>query len=154
MLKTIDFMSQVYPEPNTGCWLWAGGLTKGYGQLNPKSHNGFQYAHRYSYFLHHGEFDRTKLLCHTCDVPACVNPDHLYLGTHKDNTRDIIERGNPNYAIGTKNGQSKLNPNSVIKIREEFRNGNISKRALGVKYGVSHTTINDVIIGVNWSHVF
>lgn len=153
MAKPIEFMSMVYPEPNTGCWLWAGSLVREHGQVNPSSHSGLKYAHRYSYFLHRGDFDRKLHVLHKCDVPWCVNPDHLYLGTHQDNHRDMLERSNPKYAIGNQVGSAKLTPELVRDIRTEFKSGNISMRALGRKFGVTHPAISDVISGHRWGHV-
>lgn len=87
------------PEPNTGCHLWTGRLSEwGYGiLLRTEIHNGVKrkkkwYASRYSYFVHNGEFDSTKKVLHKCDTPACINPDHLYLGTDADNSRDCLSR--------------------------------------------------------------
>lgn len=153
MPQSIDFMSRVFPEPNTGCWLWAGGLTRGHGQLRPQNHDGFQYAHRYSYFIHNGDFDRTKLICHKCDVPSCVNPDHLYVGTHQDNHRDMLERSNPKYATGNKIWKTKLNTEKVTDIRKLYSTGIYSMRKLGRLYGVSHGCISDIIYRKRWAYV-
>lgn len=69
----------------SGCWLWLKG--KGYGQHKGKP------AHRYSYELHHGPIPQGLMICHKCDVKACVNPHHLYAGTALDNARDNSTRG-------------------------------------------------------------
>lgn len=144
----------VYPEPNTGCWLWIGAQhPQGHGSLNGPSHNGFNYAHRYSYFLQNGEFDRSMMVCHKCDVPSCVNPEHLYLGTAKDNMRDILERGNPKYAVGDQVHTTKLTPDLVREIRLEYKTGKHSMRKLGRKYGVAHGTISDLLSGFRWGHI-
>lgn len=154
MGKSFDFMSAVYPEPNTGCWLWSGAQhPSGHGLVNPKTHNGLKYAHRYSYLIHKGQFDYKLHILHKCDVPDCVNPDHLYSGTHQDNHRDMLERSNPKYAVGNQIHTAKLNPELVREIRKEFTTGTYSKRALGRKYGVTHTAICDLISGYRWSHV-
>jgi len=82
------FLSRIIPEPNTGCWLWEGGSRggKGYGQFNPRGKNFA--AHRFSYQLHVGEIPKGLSVLHKCDTPACVNPEHLFLGTQTDNMRD------------------------------------------------------------------
>lgn len=77
-------------EKSENCWIWKGPLTKGYGSMFYKK---IVKAHRFSYEIHKGKIDENKLICHTCDNPLCVNPEHLYSGTPKQNTQDSINRG-------------------------------------------------------------
>jgi hypothetical protein len=77
-----------------GCWEWTAVTNQhGYGHLHPPGSRTPIYAHRYSAMLHFGMFDRRLFVLHHCDNPPCVNPDHLYLGDHKDNARDMVQRG-------------------------------------------------------------
>jgi hypothetical protein len=86
-----DFFDKIMPEPNTGCWLWAGRLHyKGYGEIGFFSKK--QKAHRVSWLLHKGEIPDGLFVCHKCDTPACVNPDHLFLGDNKDNIDDSVRK--------------------------------------------------------------
>lgn len=116
-MKVIDrFYSKV--NKTNGCWIWVGCLSsKGYGKfyLDGKQTG----AHRASYFLHNGEFDESKFVCHTCDNPSCVNPDHLFLGTNSDNMIDCSKKGRLTgaFRIGHKAINSKLNEEDVIKVR-------------------------------------
>jgi len=81
------------PEPNTGCWLWSGKTFEdGYGRLHARS-IGESRAHRASYHLYRGEIPDGMLVCHTCDTPSCINPDHLFLGAPLDNTADMMAKG-------------------------------------------------------------
>lgn len=83
------------PEPNSGCWLWTGAYSDGgYGLLDAKIAGRRETrAHRVSYHAFVGPIPVGLFICHRCDVPCCVNPDHLFLGTPLDNTRDMIRKG-------------------------------------------------------------
>ena len=79
----------ILPEPNSGCWLWDGSaIPQGYGNVR---HNGRSVlAHRLSWFLFHGYWP--ERLLHRCDVPACVNPGHLFEGTQSENMLDMVKK--------------------------------------------------------------
>lgn len=85
------------PEPFSGCWLWTGALSgNGYGRLSFELHP--VHAHRISWMLKHGVMPPLGIdVCHKCDVRMCVNPDHLFLGTRKDNVMDCINKGRRTY---------------------------------------------------------
>lgn len=146
----------------SGCWEWPMSRTHaGYGQLAGMT-NGKQvnhYAHRVSYFLAYGPFRRDAVICHKCDNPACINPDHLFLGTQKDNMRDCSGKGrthngpkpigdrhwtrkDPQKRIkilcGQNHPRSKLTNKQVAEIRASKETG----VALAGKYGVSPAVIS------------
>src|SRR5689334_15866969 len=83
------------PEPNTGCWLWLGPVRPdGYGTIGRGGRNGGMVpAHRASYEVHFGPPPKELCVCHRCDVKTCINPAHLWLGTKKDNTQDMMRKG-------------------------------------------------------------
>jgi hypothetical protein len=88
-----DIFDQFYiPEPNSGCWLWLGTVTRfGYGRLGVRKTK--ERAHRFSLQMFTGEQGRGLFVCHKCDVPSCVNPEHLFWGTQKDNLQDAAKKG-------------------------------------------------------------
>lgn len=84
------FWSKVEMIPESSCWHWTGAKNgKGYGVM----HGRTRLAHRFSYELHNGPIPEGMLICHSCDSPLCVNKDHLFLGSHKDNTQDMVKKG-------------------------------------------------------------
>ena len=86
------FMSKIEFETMSGCWLWACSTDKkGYGKfyLNGSQNN---FAHRVSFVIHKGPLSNGKLVCHHCDNPSCVNPDHLFSGSYKDNHDDMRKK--------------------------------------------------------------
>lgn len=149
------FHASYLPDPNSGCWLWTGFETPGmgYGRLQVDGKN--MYAHRYSWVLHNGPIPHGLKVLHRCDVPACVNPKHLFVGTTLDNALDMWRkgrghRGGPiNAAHGTRMPQSKLNDDAVRKIRVDPR----GVTAIARDYGVAHQTIMMLLRGKTWRHV-
>jgi hypothetical protein len=128
-----------------GCWLWTG-LTfrHGYGCIHPfpKSNRTVQ-AHRVSYALHFGEFDKSLYVCHKCDTPGCVNPAHLFLGTARDNVIDQIAKGRKPSAEDAFN--SKLTMEDARTIRGLYACSNLSWRSIAKMYSVSTAVVQSII---------
>lgn len=103
-------------------------------------------AHRYSWHLHRGPIPDGMHVLHTCDVACCVNPDHLYLGTHNDNMRDMVQRGRQARVSGEQNGWAKLTADQV----HEIIASNETSDVLAARYGVVNATIWKVRKGENW----
>lgn len=89
-------LNRIKIDSATDCWIWQGGRNNvGYGMM--RGEEKMQTAHRISYEEHKGDIPKGMCVLHNCDNPLCVNPDHLRLGTHKENTQDMIRRGRSNY---------------------------------------------------------
>jgi hypothetical protein len=128
---------------DNGCWQWRSHTDKdGYGVL-PGTRKNIR-AHRLSYEIHTGSIPDEMLVCHHCDNPGCVNPDHLFVGTQKDNALDALNKGR--HYIGEKNGRAKLTKENVNEILTSSMNG----RQLAARFGVSKSTINNVRRGATW----
>jgi hypothetical protein len=142
-------LARQYTVHPSGCWLWTGAMNKvtGYGQikLNYKTLR----AHRASYEVHVGPIPPGMIVCHSCDNPPCVNPAHLFLGTHRDNTRDKLRKGRANLPVGEGHTRSRLTAAAVREIRTSGETG----RALARKFGVSPATICRAKRGHLWRTV-
>ena len=105
------FEENIFYSPD-GCWLWIGPTHKnGYPVFKGK------FAHRYSYTRYTGEIKDKLFVCHTCDIPLCVNPNHLFLGSQTDNLRDMTLKGRRRCPKGAKCAQSKLTVEQVTRIK-------------------------------------
>lgn len=132
------------PEPMSGCWLWIGmAATGGYGLLKYEGRR--LRAHAVSYEIHNGPIPVGLYVCHRCDVPSCVNPDHLFVGTQGDNMRDAKIKGR--IARGERVGASKLTEQKVIAIRHAAG----SKRATAREFGVSDKTVRNIKTRRSWA---
>lgn len=133
-----------------GCWLWCGSLyTNGYGRF--WAYGRMRMVHRFSYEIRFGSIPDGMFICHACDHPPCVRPDHLFLGSHADNMADMRAKGRRRSgpSDGENNGNAKLNLEQVQRIREEYGSG-VTKQYLAEKYGVTPTAISHIITRKTW----
>jgi hypothetical protein len=139
------FQAHLDPQEN-GCCHWTGPISdKGYGIIHVDGKR--RYAHRYSYELHNAPLGKLHAL-HSCDNPACVNPDHLRAGTHQDNMRDAKDRDRFAKLAGQDHPCAKLTAEQVQEIRSGDKN--INGAAVARAYGVSKSTIYAIRNGSNW----
>ena len=116
-----------------GCWLWSGTAQKnGYGKVFARRVTYL--AHRLSWRIHFGHLPDDKFVCHRCDVRLCVNPTHLFLGTHAENMADMAAKGRAFVQRGMENSNAKLSDDDVLAIRKAT--GVLKLRELSAIYGV------------------
>lgn len=125
----------------SSCWLWRGAvLPFGHGRF--RLNGRVALAHRVAYSLYVGDIPEDKFVLHKCDVPQCINPDHLFLGTKKDNTQDMLSKGRAN-------GPKKLTTEQVISIREDSRPQSI----IALEYLVHQSTIHYIKSNKTWRFI-
>ena len=134
------------------CWLWRGAIVNGYGSFGIRAQTYL--AHRVSFYIEHG-IDAAQCN-HICDTPLCVNPQHLYSGTQKENVQDMLSRNKTwkarvSTAVGKWHG--KLDEICVRAIRDAYSTGEHSYRDLATRFNVSAPTIHAIVKRRTWKHV-
>lgn len=145
------------PDPVSGCWRWSGTTRGGYGRLMIGSRinqtRKSVSAHRLSYETFVGAVPAGMEVCHKCDNRRCVNPQHLFVGSRQANIDDRENKGRGGQRHGEKNGNAKLTANDVEQIRSSFSPRRITRQMLAERFGVSESTIKDILIGRKWSTI-
>jgi hypothetical protein len=142
------FWSKV--EKTDGCWIWKAGRSVGYGS--------FLYggkcttAHRVAWILTFGDIAEDVVVCHKCDNPPCVRPDHLFIGTDKDNSDDKIQKGRQGRAFGSRNANHRLTFAKAQEMRSLYATGEWSIAKLAEAFGVSKKPAWQVVHNVTWLH--
>jgi hypothetical protein len=154
---------------NDSCWPWISSKSpSGYGKYTGGSTD--LRTHRVAYALAYGELPDSKngiplCVCHKCDNPACCNPMHLFLGTNRDNTIDMIKKGRKNtpsgdnhyakkkpekLARGERHGMTRLTWDDVRKIRASYASGCVTQDSLAIEFGVCRPAITNIINKKTW----
>jgi hypothetical protein len=147
------FWAKVKKASGDACWEWQGGRTPdaGYGLFGVRfKPSRYVVAHRVSYELNCGPIPEGMKVCHKCDNPPCVRPDHLFLGTQADNVEDMRSKGRA--AQGTGHFRAKLDPNKVRDIRRSHA-AREPVKSIAARLKVRPGTVYAVIDGKTWGHV-
>jgi len=149
--KTALFWKRVLITPDTNqCWIWTGGLDKdGYGQKNWYGKRTL--SHRVAWVVTYGDIPKGLQVLHKCDVPACCNPTHLFLGTQKQNMEDKVSKGR--HLHNETHPMHKLSLSQIQDIREQYATGKTSSRKLGREYGVTKQNILCIVNRRTWRDV-
>ena len=177
------YSKAVKSSGENSCWSWNGNIDKkGYPEFRfcHYGKSGKYRANRVSFFIHYNEDPGTALVCHTCDNPKCVNPKHLFLGTHKDNYADMANKGRnikgdlhwtkkqpekvrrgadcnlvelAKKRRGELNPKSKLTESAVKSIRQMYAAGLADQRDLARKFNISQASVWAVVNKITWKHI-
>lgn len=138
-----------------GCWEWQGKLSKdGYGcfQETIKGKKTDVRSHRRSYEIFKGDISEGLQVCHKCDNPSCCNPDHLFLGTPKENVQDCIKKGRRPNSKKRAIASGKLKEEEVIEIRKLYNEG-MSQKDIQDKFKISQSQVSGILSYKFWKHV-
>jgi hypothetical protein len=138
------FLKRVHENGPDECLEYSGVRTKRYGMffLDGK----FRMAHRVAYSIHYGPIPDGLEMCHKCDNGFCCNPNHLWLGTHRDNMRDCISKGRFVNATAHRGRRgSKYTPEFIAKLKKEFKPYRVTALTLSKKYAIPWQTIRNLI---------
>jgi len=142
------------PEPNSGCWLWL-------RAVRPKSNGDYGVlwtgdklvgAHRFSFEAFTGPIPDGLYVCHSCDNPICVNPEHLFVGTQRENLEDCDRKGRWPSRGGAKNGNAKITEADVAEMRRLRREGH-KTLLIAYRFGISWRAAQAICAGTAWQHV-
>lgn len=149
-VELMKLLLKVSPTSSfKGCWNWGAARTaRGYGKV-ADGQGGWRLAHRVMWETENGAIPEGLEVCHECDNPACINPAHLFLGSHAENMSDCKKKGRSAAPRGEENPRSKLTERDVLEIRAS----GLTAKMLAAKHGVSDTMIRSIKAKKAWRHI-
>jgi len=140
------FWSKVDKSPASGsCWVWKSSIHhKGYGQF--RYNGGMKSSHRVAYELSFGKIPTGMSVLHKCDNPICVNPEHLFCGTHTDNMRDMCRKGRHS----RKKPMARMTASEVIECRRLYALGKATVKDLSKRFSLTFSGMYSVVFGTTW----
>lgn len=138
-------------NPDTGCHEWQRGKRREYGVLYDPERGEVVGAHVFSFERANGPVPDGLHVCHRCDNPPCVNPDHLFAGTNTQNRHDSVSKAR--HARGDGHGRGRLTSADVIRIRELAASGEVSDADLATQFGIRQQQISKIVTGARWRHL-
>lgn len=146
------FWTKVVKNGQDECWFWSAGKSRGrYGQFWMEGR--VEGAHRVAWAIKNGVVPDGMHVLHRCDNPTCVNPSHLWLGTHADNMADREAKGRGHQPKGARNGSARLTREIVRQIRHVYANGTKTQARLAEIFGVNNTCISKIVRREKWASV-
>jgi hypothetical protein len=148
-------------ERGADCWEWQGNKTMaGYGTIRRTGKTGgIMYAHRLSWEIHYGAIPPGAVVCHRCDNPPCVRPDHLFIGTQADNMADMYSKGRcqphgpENPIRGSAHKLTRLSDEQVREIRTMYSTRAADQRSIASLFGISQSSVSAIVLRKRWSHL-
>lgn len=157
-ISDIDKFNQSYDIVESGCWMWNKGMEGAYGSFYSREQKKTIRASRFSYIINIGEIPEGLFVLHSCDTPACVNPEHLFLGTQSDNMQDMVSKGrwvihSGTFSCGSSHRNSIVTEPQVIEMRELYSTGLVNQADLAAYYHLKIQTVSDIIRRASWRHI-
>lgn len=135
------------------CWLWKAGRSRPQEHPKIRVEQGYTKASKVSLLLYRGQDAGGMHVCHSCDTPLCVNPNHLFLGTHLRNMQDKASKGRSHRPSGRKNPKSKLTRLVAQKIADDLSKGSLSQTEIAWKYEIGQSTVSEIKRGCHWTQI-
>lgn len=146
------FWSKVKKGDPDECWMWGGSVNrKGYGSFNTGKIYGTKIAHRFAHLFGHGFLHEDMLVCHSCDTPGCCNPGHLWQGSPRDNSEDMVLKGR--VRRGELHWSTNLTEADISAIRALSKTGRFHQSTIAELFGTAQQTISRIVTNKDWRHV-